>query len=130
MASAAALVTICVQAVKIIKQTIETIRNAKSSLLRLLSQTERIRIFLEQLHAFTAQLGSRAGILLNFNDSGPKETINELRIFVQKMAQNPTWIKIRVLLNQSAADKFVERLHRPEQEIMQMLLSVAALVPS
>ncbi|KAF6219811.1 hypothetical protein HO133_003636 [Letharia lupina] len=125
-ASAAALITIFVQAVKVLKQTIETIRNAKSFLLRLLSQTERIRIFLEQLRALTAQLGPRAGILLNFNDSGPKETINELHAFVQSIAQTPALIRIKVLLNRSAADHLVERLHRHEEEIMQTLLSVAA----
>lgn len=125
-ASAAALITICVQAVKVMKQTIETIRNAKSFLLKLLSQTERIRIFLEQLRALTAQLGPRAGILLNFNDSGAKETINELHLFVQSIAQTPALLRIKVLLNRSAADHFVERLHRHEEEIMQTLLSVAA----
>ena len=125
-ASAAALITICTQAVKILKQTVETVRNAKSLLLRLLSQTERIRIFLEQLRALTAQLGPRAGILLAFNDSGAKETINELHAFVQSIAQTPALIKIKVLLNRSAADQFVARLHRHEEEIMQTLLSVAA----
>ena len=125
-ASAAALITIYVRAVKILKQTIETIRNAKSSLLRLLSQTERVRIFLEQLRALTAQLGSRAGILLSFNDSGPKETINELHAFVQSIAQTPALIRIKVLLNRSTADHFVERLHRHEEEIMQTLVAVAA----
>lgn len=125
-ASAAALITICVQAVKVLKQTIETVRNAKSLLLRLLSQTERIRIFLEQLRALTTQLGPRAGILLNFNYSGPKETINELHVFVQRIAQTPPLIRVKVLLNQSAADRFIERLHRHEEEIMQTLISVAA----
>lgn len=125
-ASAVALITICVQTVKVLKQTIETIRNAKSFLLRLLSQTERIRIFLEQLRALTIQLGCRAGILLNFNDSGPKETINELHDFVQSIAQTPALIRIKVLLNRSTADSFVARLHRHEEEIMQTLLSVAA----
>ena len=125
-ASAAALITICAQAVKVLKQTIETVRNAKGFLLRLLSQTERIRIFLEQLRTLTAQLGPRAGILLNFNDSGAKQTINELQIFVQSIAQTPALIKIKVLLNRSTADHFVGRLHRHEEEIMQTLLSVAA----
>ena len=125
-ASAVALITLCVQTVKVLKQTIETIRNAKSFLLRLLSQTERIRIFLEQLRALTAQLGPRAGFLLSFNDSGPKETINELHVFVQSIAQTPALIRIKVLQNRSTADHFVERLHRHEEEIMQTLLLVAA----
>ncbi len=129
-AAAASLITICVQAVKILKQTIETIRNAKSSLLKLLSQTERIRIFLEQLRTLTIQLGPRAGILLIFNDSGPRETINELYVFVQSIAETPMRIRVKVLLNRSAADEFVKRLHRHEEEIMQTLLLVVALVPS
>ncbi len=129
-ASVASLITICVQAVKILKQAIETIRNAKSSLLKLLSQTERIRIFLEQLRTLTIQLGPRAGILLIFNDSGPRETINELYVFVQSIAETPMRIRVKVLLNRSAADEFVQRLHRHEEEIMQTLLLVVALVPS
>ena len=125
-ASAAALITICVQTVKVIKQTIETNRNAKNFLLSLLSQTERVRIFPEQVRALTEQLGSRAGILLNFNDCGPKETIKELQVFIQSIAQTPALTRIKELRNRSAADKFVERLHRHEEEIMQTLISVAA----
>ena len=127
-ASAAGLITICVQAVKILKQTIETIKDSKSSLLRLLSQTERVRIFLEQLQTLTVQLGSRDGILLSFNDSGPRETINELHAFVQSVAQNPMWIRVKALLYRGKADGFVIRLHRHEEEIMQTLLSVATSV--
>lgn len=124
-ASAAGLLTICVQAVQIIKTTIETLRSAKEFLLKLLSQTERVRLFLEQLRSLSKQLGHRSEILLAYNDSGPRETINELNAFVRKMAQNTTWVRLKVLLRQNEADKLVERLHRHEEEIMQVLLSIA-----
>jgi hypothetical protein len=124
-AAAAELLTICVQAVQIMKRTIETLRNAKEFLLMLLSQTERLRLFLEQLRGLTKQLGHRSGILLAYNDSGPRATINELNNFVRDMAQRTTWVRLRVLLHQNAADKLVERLHRHEEEIMQVLLSIA-----
>lgn len=124
--SATALLTICVQAVQILKRTIETLRNAKDFLLKLLSQTERVRLFLEQLRSITKQLGHRSEILLAFNESEPRATINELNVFVNDIAQRTAWVRLRVLLNQSAAEKFVERLHRHEEEIMQVLLSVAA----
>ena len=60
-----------------------------------------------------------------FNESEPRATINELNVFVNDIAQRTAWVRLRVLLNQSAAEKFVERLHRHEEEIMQVLLSVA-----
>jgi uncharacterized protein YoxC len=116
--SATALLTICVQAVQILKRTIETLRNAKDFLLKLLSQTERVRHFLEQLRSLTKQLGHRSEILLAFNESGPRATINGLNVFVNDIAQRTAWVRLRVLLNQSAAEKFVERLYRHEEEIM------------
>jgi hypothetical protein len=124
-ASAAALLTICTQAVQILKRTIETLRKAKEFLLQLLSQTERVRLFLEQLRSLTKQLGRRSEILLAYNDSGPRETINELNSFVRNMAQSTTWVRLRMLLHQNTADRLVERLHRHEEEIMQVLLSIA-----
>lgn len=130
VASAASLVAISIQVVKLLQQTAETIRDAKNSLVRLLSQTERIRLFLEQLQTFARQLGPRAGILLTFNDSGPRKTMEELYVFVQSITQKQMWIRVRVLLNQRTANDFVKRLHRHEEEIMQMLLAVAALVPN
>ena len=113
--------TLCVQAVKVLKQTIETTWNATGSLSRLLSQTERIRIFLEQLHSLTTQLGHRAGVLSNFNNSGPRNTINELHVFIQNIVQRPKLIRIKLLLNRSAADGFLKRPRRHEEEIMQAL---------
>jgi hypothetical protein len=98
-ASAAALLTICVQAVQVLKKTIETLRNAKEFLLKLLNQTERVRLFLEQLRSLSKQLGDRSDILLAYNDSAPRETINELNIFVHHMAQNATWLRLRMLLH-------------------------------
>jgi hypothetical protein len=124
-ASAAALLTICAQAVRILKRTIESLRKAKEFLLQLLSQTERVRLFLEQLRSLTKQLGHRSEILLAYNDSGPRETINELNSFVRNMAQSTTWVRLRMLLHQTTADRLVERLHRHEEEIMQVLLSIA-----
>jgi len=123
-ASAAALLTICAQAVQVIKRTIESLHKAKEFLLKLLSQTERLRLFLEQLRSLTKQLGTRSEILLAYNDSGPRATINDLNNFVRDMAQRTTWVRLRVLLHQNAADKLVERLHRHEEEIMQVLLSI------
>lgn len=124
-ASAVALLTICVQAVQILKDTIETLRSAKQFLLKLLSQTERVRLFLEQLRSLTKQLGHRSEVLLSYNDSDTRETIDELNTFVRNMAQNRTWIRLRVLLHQNTAEKLVNKLHRHEEEIMQVLLSIA-----
>jgi hypothetical protein len=126
--SVAALLTICVQAVQIMKQTIETLQKAKILLLKLLSQTERLRIFLEQLRGFAARLGSKSGILLAFNDSAPEATMKELKVFVIGMAQSNVWIRMKVLLYKNTADKFMERLHRHEEEITQVLQFIAVSV--
>lgn len=124
-ASAAALITICVQVVRVLKNTIETLQKAKTFLLKCLSQTERVRLYLEQLRGLTKQLGGRSGILLNFNESGARETISELNVFVLDMAQRTSWVRLKVLLNQSTADRLVMRLHRHEEEISMVLLSIA-----
>jgi hypothetical protein len=123
--SVVALITACAQVVKVLKETIETLKKAAEFLLQLLSQTERVRLFLEQLRSLTEQLKSRSDILLAFSPSGPEATINELNGFVRDMARKPRLMKLKVLLERSTADKLVKRLQRHEEEIMQVLLSVA-----
>jgi len=125
-ASAAALITICFKAVQAIKSVIERLRKAKAFLTVLLSQTEKVRLYLEQLRGLSKQLGPRSGILLAFDDSGPKTTIEELHAFALKMAHNPSWVQVRVLLSQSTADKLLARLQRHENEISQVLISITA----
>lgn len=61
--SVAAIITACVQVVKILKETVEGLKQAAELLLQLLSQTERVRLFLEQLSSLAEQLKSRCDIL-------------------------------------------------------------------
>jgi hypothetical protein len=126
--SVLAIITACAQVVKILKETIETLKKAAEFLLQLLSQTERVRLFLEQLRSLTEQLRARSDILLAFSPSGPEATINELNVFVRDMAQKPKLMKLKMLLKRSTADELVKKLHRHEVEITQVLLSVATLV--
>ena len=86
-ASAAALVTICVQTVQTLKRVIENLKGAKGVSLKLLSQTERVRLFLEQLRSLTKQVGTRSEILLAYNDSAPRATINEFNALVHDIAR-------------------------------------------
>jgi hypothetical protein len=123
--SVVAIITTCAQVVQILKETIETLRKAAEFLLQLLSQTERVRLFLEQLRGLAEQLKSRSGILLAFSPTGPEATVNELKTFVRDMAQKPRLMRLKMLLERSTADKLVRRLHRHEVEITQVLLSVA-----
>lgn len=88
-----AIITTCAPVVKILKETIETLRKAAEFLLQLLSQTERVRLFLEQLRSLAEQLKSCSGILLAFSPTSPEATVNELRVFVRDMAQKPRLMK-------------------------------------
>jgi hypothetical protein len=123
--SVVAIITACVQVVKILKETIEALKKAWEFLLQLLSQTERVRLFLEQLRSLTDQLRSRSDILLAISPSGPEATINELNAFVRDMGRRSRLMKLKMLLERSTADKLVKRLHCHEVEITQVLLSVA-----
>jgi hypothetical protein len=123
--SVVGIITTCAQVVKILKDTIETLKQAAEFLLELLSQTERVRLFLEQLRSLTDQLKSRGDILLAFSPSGPNATIDELNVFVRDIAQSPKFMKLKMLLKRSTANELVKKLHRHEVEITQVLLSVA-----
>lgn len=127
-ASAAGLLTTCVQAVKIIWRTIETIKGAKEFLVELLTQTKRVGLFLEQLRSLTKQLGHRSKVLLAYDIRGPRETLDELEDFVHSIDQSKTWFRLKVLLYQNVTDKLVKRLHRHAEEIMQVMLSIVTYV--
>lgn len=122
--SVAAIITACVQVVKILKETVEGLKQAAELLLQLLSQTERVRLFLEQLSSLAEQLKSRCDILWAFSSRGTEATINELGLFVRDMARKPRLMKLKMLLERSTANKLVKKLHRHKQEISQVLLSV------
>ena len=124
-ASATAFLGICMQTIQLIQRTIETVKNSRSLLVKLLSQTERLRLNLEQLRSLTAQLGTRAGTLLSYNDSAPRQTMKELNELVKKIAENPSYLGIQTLLNKSKVDGLVERLKKHEEEIVTVLLSIA-----
>ncbi len=127
-ASAAALITICVQAVRLIKTTVETLKNAKTLLLSLLNQTERMRLFLEQLRSLTHRLGDRQDLALSFNDRACKATVSELQMLVQRIGRSKTWVSLQVLLNQSKSNDLLQRLKRHEEEIVTVLMFIATYV--
>ena len=124
--SATAILAICLQAVHLIQQTIETIKNARKLLFKLLSQTERLRLLLEQLRSLTKQLGSRAsGLLLSYNDIGPKTTINDLNNLVRSIAGKTSFVGLQMLLNKNKVDGLVERMKMHEEEVVTALISIA-----
>ena len=124
-ASATALITICVQAVRLIKSTVETLKNAKTLLLNLLNQTERMRLFLERLRSLTHRLGDRQDLMLSFNDRTCKATLSELQLLVQKIGRTKNWVGLQILLNQNKSNDLLQRLKRHEEEIVTVLMFIA-----
>lgn len=123
--SATAILGICWETVRLIQKTIETIKNARDLLVKLLSQTERFRLILEQLRGLSSQLGTKAGLLLSYNDSAPKATMKELNSLVKSMAEKPNFIGIQMLFKQSKVDGLVGRLKLHEDEVVTVLLFMA-----
>jgi hypothetical protein len=113
------------QTVDLIQTMIETVKNSRKLLVKLLSQTERLRLNLEQLRCLTKQLGTRGGILLSYNDSAPKMTIRELHELVKQMASKSSFLGIQTLLHKNKVNALIERLKQHEEEIVRVLLSIA-----
>jgi hypothetical protein len=125
-ASATAIVTICIQTVRLLERTIETIKNARPLLVKLLSHVERVRLLLEQLRGLTTQLGAKGGaLLLYFNDKDTRETMTELKTLVKGIREAGSFVGLQVLMKKSKADSLCERLKEHEGEIVTVLLSVA-----
>ena len=121
-----ALISICYQAVRLMKNSIENVKGAKKVLIGLFNETERMRLLLEQLRALTHQLQGRNTLLLAFNDSACKETMNELKALVHQIVGTKTVFSLQVLLNKSKADDLLKRLRRHEEEIIVVLMSIVA----
>ncbi|KAL6722343.1 hypothetical protein ACLMJK_001450 [Lecanora helva] len=72
-------------------------------------------------------------MLLNFNDSGPRDTINELHAFVQNVAQNPMWIRVKNAPYPKISAPVTETAHRrsatirTEDEIIRQMREDAIL---
>jgi hypothetical protein len=125
-ASATAIVTICLQTVRIIQKAIETIKNARSLLVKLLSHVERVRLLLEQLRGLTKQLGAKAGgLLLYFNDKETTATMRELKTLVTGIEGSGNFVGLQVLMKKSKVEALCVRLKAHEGEIVTVLLSVA-----
>ncbi|KAK0935873.1 hypothetical protein LTR29_012572 [Friedmanniomyces endolithicus] len=125
-ASAVALITICVQSVKIIKDAIETVRTAKKELLKILNGTNRMRLLLDQLRGLTHQLGSKNNkILLAFDPSGCEEILGQLKRLVDKLAKVETFLGCQFLVRRSKFEELVAGLKNQEDDIRLVLLSVA-----
>lgn len=127
-ASAVALITICFQTVQIIKKTIETVKTAKRELLKVLNETNRMRLLLEQLRGLTHQLGSKNNeILLAFDKTGCEETLGELKNLIDKLAQAERFAGFQFLVRRSKFEDLVAGLRAQEDGIRTVLLSVATL---
>ena len=125
-ASAAALITICVQTVQIIKKTIETVKTAKRELLTVLNATNRTRLLLDQLRGLTHQLGSKNNkILLAFDKIGCEEILDELKRLVDKLAQAESFTGFRFLVRRSKFEALAAGLRAQEDGIRTVLLSIA-----
>ncbi|KAJ9503872.1 hypothetical protein H2202_001011 [Exophiala xenobiotica] len=125
-ASAVALITVCVETVKVIKNTVETVKTAKRELLNILNATNRVRLLLEQLRGLTHQLGSQNNqVLLAFDKSGCEEVLGDLRRLVNKLAQVDKFVGFQFLVRRSKIEALVAGLRTQEDGIRTVLLSVA-----
>lgn len=128
-ASAVALITVCVETVKIIKKTIETVKTAKRELLNILNETNRMRLLLDQLRGLTHQLGSKNNeILLAFDKAGCEDVLNDLRRLVDKLSQADKFIGFQFLVRKSKIETLLVGLRTQEDGIRTVLLSVATSV--
>lgn len=127
-ASAAALITICVQTIQTITKTIETVKTAKRELLNILNETNRMRLLLEQLRGLTHQLGSKNNkILLAFDKTGCEEILRELERLVDKLAHVEMFVGFQLLMRRSKFDALITGIRAQEDGIRTVLLSVATL---
>jgi hypothetical protein len=120
----------CVGIVRLIKETIETSKLAKSALIELLDRTERMRGLLELVRALTDQVKDtdQQGMLLSFNDSACRKTLTELRTLVGEVSHKSRefWVRIWWVSHKKGADILVEKLREQEGAINTLLLSVIA----
>ncbi|KAM3074467.1 hypothetical protein ACMFMG_002729 [Clarireedia jacksonii] len=131
-ASAAGLITICLQTIKILKQTIETLKHAKQFLIDLLSQTERVRLFLEQLRGLAVRAIGADGegigkLVVAFDEEGVKRTLREMREWVDEMVGGGgVGMAVRVLMGKGKGEGLLGRLRRHEEEILGVVLWICA----
>lgn len=123
--AAAGFTAICVSAIRLIKTTIETVKNAKRLLIHLLTQLERFRLLLEQVRGLTRQLGNRSGLALSYNDSSPKVTMSELKIVVQNLAETKNFFGIQTLLHKHRINVLQQKLSQHEGDLYKLLLAIA-----
>lgn len=67
--------------------------------------------------------------MLSYNDSAPKTTIRELNALVTTISGKSNFVGIQMLLNKSRVDVLVEKMKKHEEEVVTVLLSIAASVP-
>lgn len=123
-----ALITVCVQTIKVIKKTIETVKTAKKELLRILNATNRMRLLLEQLRGLTHQLGGKNNkVLLAFDHAGCEEILGEVKRLIDKLAQVELFTGFQFLVRRSKFEALLAGLKVQESSIQTVLLSVATL---
>ncbi len=127
-ASAAALVTICVQTGGLIKTLAETFFHAEEGLLKLLSQIERLRLTLEQLRGLSQQLGAKADIALMFDDSAPRLTMNKLRGVIESIAGHKRTFKMQLMIRRSDIEALRKRLQEHEDDMTKVFVNLGTQV--
>ncbi|PQE12473.1 hypothetical protein CJF30_00002332 [Rutstroemia sp. NJR-2017a BBW] len=128
-ASAAGLITICLQTIKLLKRTIETLRHAKQFLMNLLSQTERLRGLALRVVGAEGE-GGAGGIgklVMAFDEYGVKLTLRELGEWVNEMVgSGGVGMAVRVLMGKGKGEGLLSRLRRHEEEILAVVLWICA----
>jgi len=124
-AAAAAFLKIFIDTIHYIKKTVETIKHAKEILIKLLEQTERVRLLLERLRCLTKQLGKRASLALSYNDSEPRVTMNEMHTLIKAIAAKKNLIAVQMLFHKKEVDRLLGKLQQHEKDFVTVLLTIA-----
>lgn len=122
------VVGICVKVVKLIKRAIETMKQAREGLLELVNQTERMRTILDLVRVLCTELKGtpqEGQEFIPLNRDQCLRTMADLEALANKIAgvwvKNKAFAGVQWLWYKNRAEELVERLHKQEGDIVNLL---------
>jgi hypothetical protein len=125
------LIVLCAQVVSQLKKVIETFATAARTLVQLLARAERMRMFLEAIKGLIQQMKSHdRTILLNFNESGYKSTLDKLDKIIRGVAGHKSAVLMRAswMSPRGKATELLGELRGYENELTGLLVLVNTYV--
>lgn len=126
------LSAVCISVARVIKKTIETMKNTKRDLAALLYYTERMRNMLELLRVFCEQVmvGAHKSIQFVLDDTRCRSTVKDLEELAQKIEEkrisNSLLGSLQWVQFQKKAVHMVHELAEQENAIVNALVMIAA----